>query len=152
MTVYKNILLERENGVARLVLNNPQSRNPMTEETKEELVAALDEIERDDTVRSVVLTGAGTAFCAGGDIKKIGQELNPDEITGVMKNSQRLLRKLLALEKPVVAAVNGDAFGMGCNLVFTADFPIASEKARSISCPASWACGRRRNSFTRAAS
>jgi 2-(1,2-epoxy-1,2-dihydrophenyl)acetyl-CoA isomerase len=130
MTAYKNILLGSENGVARLVLNNPESRNAMTEETKEELVAALDEIERDETVRSVVLTGAGTAFCAGGDVKKIGQELTPDEITGVMKNSQRLLWKLLALEKPVVAAVNGDAFGMGCNLVFTADFPIASEKAR----------------------
>ncbi len=130
MTGYRNILLERENSLAWLVLNSVANRNALTEETKQELIAAVDEIERDNAVRAVVITGNGAAFSAGGDVKKIGQELTPEEISGVMKNSQRLLRKLLQLEKPVVAAINGDAFGMGCNLLFAVDFPIASEKAR----------------------
>lgn len=130
MGTYRNILFDIQNGVGVLTLNNPESRNPLTEEMKDDLLSGLEEMEHTDEVRAVIITGNGPAFSAGGDVKKIGQELTPEEITGVMKNSQRLLWKLLQLEKPVVAAINGDAFGMGCNLVFTVDFPIASEKAR----------------------
>ena len=113
MTVYKNILLDIHDGVGVLTLNSPQSRNSLTEETKGELLGGLEVMEHTDEVRAVIITGNGPAFSSG-----------------VMKTSQRLLWKLLQLEKPVVAAINGDAFGMGCNLVFTVDFPIASEKAR----------------------
>ena len=130
MSNYNNIILEAEGGVAILALNNPESRNPLTQETKEEMLSALGEIERADELRTLVITGRGVAFCAGGDIRKISQELTPEEISQVMKKSQQLLWKILNLEKPVVAAVNGDAFGMGCNLVLAADFAIASEKAR----------------------
>jgi 2-(1,2-epoxy-1,2-dihydrophenyl)acetyl-CoA isomerase len=130
MRIYKNILLEIEKGVVILALNNPESRNPLTEETKEEMLVALTEIEGADELRALILTGKGTAFCAGGDMKKIDQELTSEEIRQMMRKSQQLLWKLLNLEKPIVAAVNGDAFGMGCNLVFAADFAIASEKAR----------------------
>jgi 2-(1,2-epoxy-1,2-dihydrophenyl)acetyl-CoA isomerase len=127
---YNNIILEAEKRVAILTLNNPESRNPLTEETKEEMLSALGEIERADELRTLIITGRGTGFCAGGDLRKISQELTPEEISQVMKKSQQLLWKILNLEKPVVAAVNGDAFGMGCNLVLAADFAIASEKAR----------------------
>jgi 2-(1,2-epoxy-1,2-dihydrophenyl)acetyl-CoA isomerase len=130
MSAYKNILLEVQNGVAVLALNNPENRNPLTEETKDEMLAALGEIEGGDGCRALMITGRGPAFCAGGDIKKIGQVLKVEETQRVMKKSQQLLWRLLRLEKPVVAAVNGDAFGMGCNLVLAADFSIASEKAR----------------------
>lgn len=130
MVTYKNIILEEEEGVAVLTLNNPEKRNPLTEETKEEIISALGEVERADKLRALLITGRGPAFCAGGDIKKISGELKPEEIGQVMVKSQQLLGRLLNLEKPVVAAVNGDAFGMGCNLALAADFTIASERAR----------------------
>jgi len=130
MGAYKNILLEKKEDLAVLVLNNPGSRNPLTEKTKEEMIEALAEVDQADEMRALIITGRGTAFCAGGDVKKIGQVLTPQETDKMMRKSQQLLWKLLDLEKPVVAAVNGDAFGMGCNLVLAADFSIASEKAR----------------------
>ncbi len=130
MPNYKNIILEKRDGVAVLTLNDPENRNPLTEETKREMVYALGEVEKADELRALVITGRGAAFCAGGDIKKIGKELTPNDIREVMKKSQQLLRRLITLEKPVVAAVNGDAFGMGCNLALAADFAIASEKSR----------------------
>jgi 2-(1,2-epoxy-1,2-dihydrophenyl)acetyl-CoA isomerase len=126
---YKNIILEEKEGVVVLTLNNPESRNPLTEETKEEMISALGEVERANQ-RALIITGRGSAFCAGGDIKKIGSIPTPEETNAVMKKSQELLWKILNLEKPVVAAVNGDALGMGCNLALAADFAIASEKAR----------------------
>lgn len=130
MTSYENIILEKEAGVAVLTLNNPESRNPLTDETKAEMISALDEIEKDTAVRALVITGKGKAFCAGGDIKKIAKVPSEKEIREIMGRSQRLLKHLLALEKPVIAAVNGDAFGMGCNLALASDFVLASEKAR----------------------
>lgn len=130
MPGYKNIILEEKEQVAVLTLNNPEIRNPLTDETKTEMIAALSEVESREELRALVITGQGAAFCAGGDIKKIGQELTPAEIREVIQKSQQLLKRLLNLPKPVVAAVNGDALGMGCNLVLATDFAIASEKAR----------------------
>jgi len=130
MKDYKNIIFEMVDHVAILCLNNPESRNPLTDETKEEMLSALEEVEKKDECRAMIITGRGTAFCAGGDIKRIAQELSPEEIREIMEKSQRLLLRMINLEKPVVAAINGDAFGMGCNLILTTDFPIASEKAR----------------------
>jgi 2-(1,2-epoxy-1,2-dihydrophenyl)acetyl-CoA isomerase len=130
MESYKNIILQEEAGVAVLILNNPESRNPLTEATKTEMLDALVHVEQADELRALVLTGKGPAFCAGGDVKKIGQELTSEEKQQVMQKSQQLLRRLVNLGKPVVASVNGDAFGMGCNLALAADFIIASDKAR----------------------
>jgi 2-(1,2-epoxy-1,2-dihydrophenyl)acetyl-CoA isomerase len=129
MSKYNNITLEKREGVAILTLNNPESRNPLTEETKDELLDVLENIKDDDLSRALVITGNGPAFCAGGDLKKISIKLTHDETEQVMKKSQRLLLSLVNLEKPVIAAVNGDAFGMGFNLALAADFIIASEKA-----------------------
>lgn len=130
MVPYNNIVLEEKDGVAILTLDNPENRNPLTEETKVEMISALGYVEQSDAVRVLIIAGRGTAFCAGGDVKKIGQELSPEEIREVMQKSQQLLRRLINLEKPVVVAINGDAFGMGCNLALAADFTIASDKAR----------------------
>ncbi len=130
MAPYKNIIFEEENGVARIILNNPKSRNALTEETKIEVTDALDKVTGNGETRALVIAAEDPAFCAGGDVKNIGKELTPEEIREVMQNSQKLLLKLVNLEKPVIAAVNGDAFGMGCNLALAADFRIASEKAR----------------------
>lgn len=130
MVTYNYLIYEKRDGVGIITLNNPEKRNPLTEETKDELISALDEVEGDEKIRALIITGRGPAFCAGGDIKKIGTEMTPEETDAVIKKSQQLLWKLLNLEKPVVAAINGDAFGMGCNLALATDFAIASEKAR----------------------
>jgi len=130
MERYENLVFETREGVALLTLNNPDQRNPLTEETKTEMIRALDSIKEEGDIRSLLITGAGKAFCAGGDVKNIGRELADDEIRQVMLKSQKLLKGLLNLEKPVVCAVNGDAFGMGCNLALASDFVIASERAR----------------------
>ena len=130
MTSYDNIILEEDSGVATLFLNNPETRNPLTDGTKIEMISALDEVEKNTAIRALIITGKGKAFCAGGDIKKIGKVPSEKEIREIMGKSQQLLKKLLGLEKPVVAAVNGDAFGMGCNLALACDFVLASEKAR----------------------
>jgi 2-(1,2-epoxy-1,2-dihydrophenyl)acetyl-CoA isomerase len=130
MTSYDNIILEEDSGVAILFLNNPESRNPLTDETKTEMISALSEIGNNASLRSLVITGKGKAFCAGGDIKKIGKVPSEKEIREIMGKSQQLLKSLVGLEKPVIAAVNGDAFGMGCNLALASDFVLASEKAR----------------------
>lgn len=130
MPSYKNIVFEEREGVAILTFNNPESRNPLTEETKTEMISALGAVAEADELRALVITGQGAAFCAGGDVKKIGKELTPEDIREVMQKSQQLLKGLINLEKPVIAAVNGDAFGMGCNLVLATDLAIASDKAR----------------------
>jgi len=127
---YRNIIVEEKEHICFLTLNNPEKRNPLTDEAKNEMISALDHVDKSEDLRALVITGRGPAFCSGGDISKIGQELSADEIRKVMLKSQGLLKKLTGLEKPVVAAVNGDAFGMGCNLALAADFAIASEKAR----------------------
>jgi 2-(1,2-epoxy-1,2-dihydrophenyl)acetyl-CoA isomerase len=130
MSGYKYIILEEEKGVARIILNNPESRNALTEETKAEVTEALEKVSENGDARALIITARDPAFCAGGDVKNIGKELTPEEIREVMKNSQKLLLTLVNLEKPVIAAVNGDAFGMGCNLALAADFRIVSERAR----------------------
>jgi len=127
---YKNIILEGKEAVAVLTLNDPERRNSLTEETKNELLLALGEVESADDIRALIITGRGPAFCAGGDIKKLGTKLALEETRQVMEKSQGILWRLVNLKKPVIAAVNGDAFGMGCNLALGADFVIASEKAR----------------------
>lgn len=130
MPEYKTIIFEEREGVALLTLNNPRERNPLTEETKGEIFSALGDVEKADGLRAVVITGKGPVFCAGGDVKKINENITPEESREVLQKSQQLLRRLVNLEKPVIAAVNGDAFGMGCNLVLATDFAVVSEKAR----------------------
>lgn len=130
MASYQNIILKEKGAVSSLILNDPENRNPLTEETKDEMIQALSHVAETDGIRALIITGNGPAFCAGGDIRKVGKELSPQEIREVMTKSQQLLKAIVNLEKPVIAAVNGDAFGMGCNLALATDFAIASEKAR----------------------
>jgi len=99
-----------------------------------EFEEALADAERDPEVRAIVITGTDATFCAGGDVKEMGQFLasgTPD-IVAARKNIQRfhqMMKILHGIEKPVIAAVNGTAFGAGCNLALCCDLRIASEKA-----------------------
>jgi len=118
---YENIILEKEGGIARIILNRPHALNAVTEGVLTDLVAALDNIEKDDSVQVVILTGAGKAFSAGRDVEGV---LEGREYPGAER-----YRALEALSKPVIAAVNGACFTGSWELVLCADIIIASEKA-----------------------
>ena len=118
---YNKIILEKKNQIAKITLNKPQALNAIDEELLSELVAALDEIEKDDSVNVVILTGAGRAFSAGRDLKRL---LDGQEWPGGPR-----YKALEDLSKPVIAAVNGYCFTGSFELAMCADIVIASENA-----------------------
>lgn len=126
----------QQGHIVTLTLNEPARRNPLTGNTAvAELVEAMDRIDGDDSVRAVILTGAGTVFSTGGDIRDMerqasgtvpGMEIRRDYRRGI----QRLPLALFHLEVPVIAAVNGPAMGAGLDLACMCDLRIASETAQ----------------------
>lgn len=118
---YENIILRKESGIATIVLNRPQALNALTEQLLDELVAAASEVEKDDSVHVVILTGAGKAFSAGRDLDGI--------IAGREWPGASRYRILEDLSKPVIAAVNGYCFTGSLELAMCADLIIASEDA-----------------------
>ena len=131
------LTIERDNGIVTLTLNRPEKRNAIsTREACDEVVAACDALRRDDDVRCVIVTGAGSAFCAGGDLKgmrdgtgisggKTGAEIRESYRRGI----QRIPLALYELDVPTIAAINGPAIGAGLDLACMCDIRIASEKA-----------------------
>jgi enoyl-CoA hydratase/carnithine racemase len=127
------VLVGLADGVRTLTLNRPESLNALTVDVMGALAERLEEAAADTGTRSVVITGAGPAFSAGGDIAFL-QELPGMEPTRMREivygNFQRVPRVIRAMAKPVVAAVNGAAVGAGCEIAVACDFRIASERAR----------------------
>lgn len=121
--------------VAIIAFNRPELRNAIDDAMRAEFHAALDRVANDDAVRAVVLTGRGSAFCAGGDIAGMQKRLEapPGDVAFTGWRRQRRLHHgiglLHGLPKPTVAAVNGPAAGLGCDLALCCDFIIASEAA-----------------------
>jgi len=127
---------EQDGHIVTLTLNDPERRNPLTGNTAvEELVAAIDRIDGDRSVRVVILTGAGTAFCSGGNVRDMGRHAS-GEMTGMeirqeyRRGIQRLPLALFNLEVPVIAAVNGPAIGAGLDLACMCDIRVAAESAK----------------------
>lgn len=127
-------VLERDvDRVRILTLNRPETLNALTVDTMAELGDRLERAAEDRDVRAVVLTGAGAAFSSGGDLRFVSAipTMEPEEVRRVVYGTfQRPIRTIRAMEKPVVAAVNGAAVGAGCELAIAADFRIAAEGAR----------------------
>jgi len=122
---------ELAGGVATLTLNRPARKNALDELMRDELAQCVCDIDRDRSVRAVVLTGAGGAFCAGGDLRAIqSAELDNEGWRRRMKQAHAWLAPLLMLDRPVVAAVDGPAYGAGFSLALAADFIVASPRAR----------------------
>ncbi|WPB58392.1 crotonase/enoyl-CoA hydratase family protein [Xylophilus sp. GOD-11R] len=129
------LLYEQSGHIVTLTLNDPAKRNPLTGNgLVDELLAAIARIEADDTVRAVILTGAGTAFSAGGDIRTMQQQAADADGLRIRRDYragiQRLPLALFNLEVPVIAAVNGAAVGAGLDLACMCDIRIASEHAK----------------------
>ncbi len=120
-----DVLYEASVGVARITLNRPIVLNAINRNVTRLLDAALDQAEADDDVRAVILTGAGRAFSAGGDL---WSSLYPD--TDPAPDSLDVQMRIWSFPKPVIAAVRGHAVGQGCELAGVCDFTIAAESAR----------------------
>ena len=131
---YSDILLEKAEGIATITLNRPEHLNAFSPGLLAELRAAIEEVRTDDAVRVAIITGAGRAFCAGGDLKTMGarhRERTAVETGRELRDTvQRIPVALRQLGKPVIAAVNGPATGAGCDLAVMCDIRIASANAR----------------------
>ena len=128
---------QRRGGVLLLTMDRPDERNALsTPEQCDEFVAAARRINLDDTLKAVVLTGAGTAFCSGGNVKHMRSHEgfmagNPVEIAERYRRSlQQITIALHELELPLIAAVNGPAMGAGLDIACMCDIRLASERAR----------------------
>jgi 2-(1,2-epoxy-1,2-dihydrophenyl)acetyl-CoA isomerase len=123
-----------EDGAATIELNRPQALNAWNTQFGEDLLAALRRVAQDDAVRAVRITGAGRAFSSGADLRDVsGDDLTPEGRPNVYKRLTELYHPIMVaireMEKPVVAAVNGPAVGIGCSLALCCDLVVAAESA-----------------------
>ena len=128
---FEMILLKKEEAVGTIVLNRPKALNPVNKKTAQEISAALEDLKADPNIRSVILTGAGKAFSAGGDIREI--ENYTAQETMKFRDFMLVVKKMILdirnTPKPVIAAVNGLAYVVGFSLALSADVVLASENA-----------------------
>lgn len=128
---YETLQLAHEEAIAILTLNRPEKRNAISAEMIQELLAALDETER-NAARVLILTGSGKAFCAGMDLEglKALAAMSPRQNLEDSRRMASLFHRLYAFPKPVIAAVNGAAIAGGCGLATLADFTLAVPEAK----------------------
>ena len=125
--------IEISNNVATIRLNRPEVFNSFNREMALALQTVLDDVEKDDTVRAMVLTGNGKAFCAGQDLKEVtSPEQNPGFKKILEEHYNPIIARIRSIEKPILAAVNGVAAGAGANIALACDVVIASEEASFI--------------------
>jgi 2-(1,2-epoxy-1,2-dihydrophenyl)acetyl-CoA isomerase len=129
---YQTITWVLSEGVGTLTLNRPEVLNAFNRQMTDEIQDVLKQAERDKAVRCLVITGAGRAFSSGEDLKA-HRDSGPGSIAEAVRTRYNpIILKMRALEKPIIAAVNGVAAGAGCSLALAADLRIASDKARFI--------------------
>lgn len=136
MSESRVVLMEVKNQVATITLNRPERLNALGQSMREDLLAAVTRARDDGAVRVVLMTGAGRAFCSGGDVK----EMNDRQAAGATARRDlelwpvrdRILMEIRNMPKPVIAVVNGAAAGAGCNLALGCDMRIASDRATFI--------------------
>ena len=134
---YKTIILEEENSAAILKLNRPNKLNAFNMQMLDDMLDAIDQVNEDDNIKSLIITGSGRAFCAGADLS-LGEKTfdkNFDTKAKYESNFRRDAGGILSLKiynslKPVIAACNGDAVGVGATMQLPADIRIATNKSR----------------------
>jgi len=126
-------LYEQQDGVATITLNRPDRLNALTFEIYRELTDTFFALRNEQDVRTVVITGAGRAFCSGGDVHDIIAQLFKRDMEGLLAFTRRtcdLIRSMRALPKPVIASLNGTTAGAGACIALASDIRIANETAR----------------------
>ena len=126
----EHTLYQRKNSIAWITLNRPQVLNALNRKLWREIYWTLDQAEKDEEVRAIILTGSGRAFSSGDDIKEVLSLRTAKEIkTFFFDFVERTLNKILNLPKPTIAAVNGLAYGGGCEIAMLCDLVVASDNA-----------------------
>jgi enoyl-CoA hydratase len=126
---YKTIILRKEDGLATMTLHRPDNLHALNSQMFGEMGAALAEIERDEEVRVVILTGGDQCFSAGFDISEINGFETPGDVRRFFREAHGVFERLEELEKPVIAAIGGLCLGGGCELAQACDLRIAAENA-----------------------
>jgi 2-(1,2-epoxy-1,2-dihydrophenyl)acetyl-CoA isomerase len=135
---YQNLLFDVQDRVATVRLNRPMQLNALSQALVEELIAVFDAVAEDDAVGAVVMTGEGRGFCSGADLaaaasRSAGVDRSELDIGIALEQQYNpLVKKIHALPKPVIAAVNGMAAGAGCSLALMADLTIAARSAKFL--------------------
>ena len=129
---YENIILTENDGIQTITLNRPDKLNAFIGHMRRDLAEALEHAASDRSVRVVIITGMGRGFCAGGDVEFMAQLMergDAEEFARILGAGRRVIIAIRQMTKPVIAAVNGPAFGAGCNLAFACDLRVASTTA-----------------------
>jgi 2-(1,2-epoxy-1,2-dihydrophenyl)acetyl-CoA isomerase len=130
--MYEHLLVKEESGILTITLNRPDKLNAFIGHMRRDLAEALEAAGSDRGVRVVVITGAGRAFCAGGDVNFMAELMerhDSEEFARILGSGRRVITSIRQMTKPVIAAVNGVASGAGCNLALACDLRIASNNA-----------------------
>ena len=132
---YNAILYDVDDGILTLTLNRPEKLNAFTGEMLTEMIDAFDRADADDDVRAIIVTGAGRAFCAGADLSGGSETFNADSHEDRLRGVQpdgggKLTLRIYELNKPIIAAINGPAVGVGVTMTLAMDVRIAAEVAK----------------------
>ena len=132
---YQNIIYAVDDGILTLTMNRPEKLNAFNREMQDEMIDALDRADADDQIKAVIVTGAGRAFCAGADLQSGGNTFNADDRkdrqSGLTADGGGLLTlRIHKLNKPIIAAINGPAVGVGATMTLAMDIRLAADVAK----------------------
>lgn len=132
MSEESHVLVEKEGPIGRLVLNRPDKLNAFFGRMRDDIAVGLEDLAGDPTIRVVIVTGRGRAFCAGADVKYMSNLLETgdyDSANALVESGRRVIKTVVGMDKPVIASLNGPAAGGGANLALCCDLKIASDRA-----------------------
>lgn len=124
------VLVEKKSGITTITLNRPEAMNSLNQELVDDLIAALSAVKEDPETRAVILTGAGKAFSAGGDLFYLASLTDPVKAHRFIGQAGKIIALIMEMEKPVIAMVNGVAAGAGFNMAMACDIMIAAKSAK----------------------
>ncbi len=127
---YSAIKFERQDRIGIVTLDNPKQRNPFTPALMKDFDHLFNELQSDTDLGALIITGSGGHFCAGGDIKGMTRERNPEDDRRNLYSIHAWFQKLLNLELPVISAIDGAAYGGGFSIALASDFVLLSDRAR----------------------